>query len=199
MKFFKYVFASALGTIIAGIVMFFILFALIIGVISTALDEFSSDKTVSVKQNSVLILDFDGPINERAVEDDFIIPGFSEKSLGLNQILKTIDKAKKDERIEGIYLSFADIQGGTATTEAIRNALLDFKNSGKWIIAYSEGYSQKGYYLVSTADEIYLNPEGMVMFYGLNYKPGFMKDMFDKIGIEMQVIRGSNNKFKSAV
>ena len=199
MKFFKYVFASALGTILAGIVMFFILFALVIGVISVALDDFSSDKTVSVKENSVLVLDFDGPISERAAKDEFEIPGFTEKKLGLNEILKTIDKAKMDDKIEGIFLSFSDLQGGAATTEAIRNALLDFKSDGKWIIAYSEGYSQKGYYLVSTADEIYLNPEGMIMFTGLNYKPGFVKDMFDKIGIEMQVIRGSNNKFKSAV
>lgn len=199
MKFFKYVFASALGTILAGIVMFFILFMLVIGVISFALDDFSSDKTVSVKENSVLVLDFDGPIVERAKKDEFEIPGFTEKKLGLNEILKTIDKAKEDDKIEGIYLSFGDIAGGAATTEAIRNVLLDFKSSGKWIVAYSEGYSQKGYYMVSTADEIYLNHEGMIMFYGLNYKPGFVKDMFDKIGIEMQVIRGSNNKFKSAV
>ena len=131
MKFFKYVFASALGTILAGIVMFFILIALVIGAISTALDDFSSDKIVSIKENSVLILDFDGPIRERAAEDEFEIPGFTEKSLGLNEILKTIDKAKEDDKIEGIYLSFAEIQGGAATTEAIRNALLDFKSEDK--------------------------------------------------------------------
>ena len=199
MKFFKYVFASALGTILAGIVMFFILFMLVIGVISIALDDFSSDKTVSVKENSMLVLDFDGPIVERAQEDEFEIPGFTEKKLGLNEILKTIDKAKKDDRIEGIYLSFEDIEGGAATTEAIRNALIDFKRDGKWIVAYSEGYSQKGYYLVSVADEIYLNHEGMIMFSGLSYKPMFMKDMLGKIGVDMQIIRGSNNKFKSAV
>ncbi len=199
MKFFKYVFASALGTIIAGLVLFFIMFAIVVATITIAFDDFATDKNVVIKENSVLILNFDGPIRERAAKDEFEIPGFTEKKLGLNEILKTIDKAKTDDKIVGIYLNFGDIQGGAATTEAIRNALLDFKSSGKWLVAYSEGYSQKGYYLVSTADEIYLNPEGMIMFSGLNYKPGFVKDMFDKIGIEMQVIRGSNNKFKSAV
>jgi len=199
MKFIKYVFASALGTMLAGLVLFFIMFAIIVVTITAAFDDITSEKNVKIKDNSILILDFDGPVNERVSKDDFEIPGFTENKIGLNEILKTIENAKQDDRIEGIYLSFSGIQGGAATTEAIRKALLDFKTSDKWIIAYSEGYSQKGYYLASVADAIYVNPEGMISFYGLSYKPMFMKDMLNKIGVDMQIIRGKNNRFKSAV
>ena len=199
MKFIKYVFASALGTMLAGLVLFFIMFAIVVATITAAFDDITSEKNVKLKDNSVLVLDFDGPVKERVLKDDFEIPGFTEKKIGLNEMLKTIGNAQQDERIEGIFLNFANIQGGAATTEAIRNALLDFKVSGKWIIAYAEGYSQKGYYLASVADEVYLNPEGMISFYGLSYKPMFMKDMLNKIGVDMQIIRGKNNRFKSAV
>lgn len=199
MKFFKYVFASALGTMLAGLVLFFIMSAIVIAAISVAFDDITSEKQFKIKDNSVLLLDFDGPIKERILKDEFEIPGFTEKKIGLSTMLKTIENAKEDERIAGIYLNFSNIQGGAATTEAIRKALLDFKSSGKWIIAYAEGYAQKGYYLASVADEMYVNPEGSVSFYGLSYKPMFMKDMLNKIGVDMQIIRGKNNKFKSAV
>lgn len=199
MNFIKTIFASAIGTLLAGLVLFFFAFIVIIGVITFAMDDFASGDTVTVKENSVLALNLDAPILERAPKVDFEIPGFSEKSLGLDKLIETIAKAKTDEKIKGLYLSFSSVAGGSATTEALRKALLDFKTEGKWIVAYSEGYTQKGYYLASVADEIYLNPEGSIMFYGLSYKPMFMKDMLDKIGVDMQIIRGSNNKFKSAV
>jgi protease-4 len=199
MSFIKYVFASALGTLLAGLVMFFIMFAIVVATISVAFDDITSEKSVKIKDNSVLMLDFDSPIKERVLQDQFEIPGFTEDKIGLTEIIKTIDNAKQDDRIEGIFLNFSGIQGGAATTEAIRKALLDFKTSDKWIIAYAEGYTQKGYYLASVADELYLNPEGMISFYGLSYKPMFMKDMLGKIGVEMQIIRGKNNKYKSAV
>ncbi len=199
MKFFKYVFASALGTILAGIILMVILVGLIVGSITAAFDDFSSEKIASISSNSVLTLKLDGQIIERDKKDDFEIPGFKEESVGLNSILKNIDKAIEDDKIEGIYLSISSLNGGIATVEAIRNKLMEFKSSGKWILAYSEYYSQSAYYLVSTADEVYLNPEGTIAFQGINYKPMFMKEMFEKIGVEMQIIRGKNNKFKSAV
>jgi protease-4 len=199
MNFIKYVFASALGTMLAGLVLFFIMFAIVVTTISTAFDDITSEKSVEIIDNSVLMLDFDAPIKERVSKHEIEIPGFEDKKIGLNEIIKTIDKAKQDDRIEGIFLNFDVIEGGAATTEAIRNALLDFKTSDKWIIAYAEGYSQKGYYLATVADEIYLYPEGMISFYGLSYKPMFMKDMLNKVGVDMQIIRGKNNKFKSAV
>jgi len=199
MKFFKYVLASALGTILSGIILFFFLFILVIGSLSSAFDDLMSEKTASIKDHSVLVLDFKKPIREREVEDDFIIPGMTDEKIGLNKIIKNINKAKEDEKIEGIFLDFGSVSAGAASTDAIRNALVDFKESGKWILAYGESYSQKGYFLATVADKVYLNPEGGINFYGISYKPLFMKDMFDKIGIEMQVIRGANNKFKSAV
>jgi protease-4 len=199
MNFIKYIFASALGTMLAGLVLFFIMFTIVVATITAAFDDITTDKSVKIKDNSILMLDFDGPIKERILTDDFEIPGFTEKKIGLNDVIKTIDNAKEDERIEGIFLNFSSIQAGAATTETIRKALLDFKTSGKWMIAYAEGYSQKGYYLASVADEIYLNPEGMISFYGLSYKPMFMKEMLSKIGVDMQIIRGKNNRFKSAV
>jgi protease-4 len=199
MKFFKYVFASALGTLLAGALLLVILFGLIIGSITAAMDDFAMEKSTRVYENSVLTLHFDQPIVERAPKEDVVIPGFTTKQSGLNQIISSIEKAKDDDRIEGIYLNLSGVGTGFASVEAMRNSLMDFKESGKWIIAYSEYYSQAAYYLASVADEIYLNPEGIIEFTGLNYEPMFMKDLFDKIGVEMQVVRGKDNNFKSAV
>ncbi len=199
MKFFKYVFASALGTILAGVVLLVILIGLIMGSISAALDDMSTDTSSTISNNSILTIRFDEQITERSKKDDFEIPGFSKKQIGLNGILKNIEKAKEDDKIVGIYLNVSDLGAGIASVEAIRNALVEFKKSGKWIVAYSELYTQSAYYLSSCADEVYLNPEGMIFFQGISAKPMFMKEMFDKLGFEMQVIRGKNNKFKSAV
>ena len=199
MKFFKYVFASALGTLIAGGLLLVILVGFIIGSITAAMDDFATEKSTRVYENSVLSLNFNQPIVERSPKEDLVIPGFSTKQNGLNQIIASIDKAKEDDRIEGIYLNMNDVGAGIASVEAIRNTLIDFKESGKWIISYSEYYTQSAYYLASVSDEIYLNPEGVLDFHGLSYQPMFMKDLFDKIGVEMQVVRGKNNSFKSAV
>lgn len=199
MKFFKYVFASALGTMLAGALLLIIFFGLVFGSLTAALDDFSAEKTTKVYSNSVLTLRLENQIIERSKKGGDLFPGLSSKQLGLNQIIKNIDKAKGDDKIEGIYLNIANVGAGTASVEAIRNALLEFKESGKWIMAYSEYYSQNAYYLSTVADEIYLNPEGSIAFQGISYRPMFMKDMFDKIGVEMQVVRGKDNKFKSAV
>jgi protease-4 len=199
MKFLKYVFASALGTMLAGVILLVVLFGFIIGSISAAMDDLATEKSSRVEYNSVLTLQFDNEIIERSPKDDMMIPGFSTKQNGLNQIIASIEKAKSDDRIEGIYLNMTGVGAGAASIEAIRNSLLNFKTSGKWIIAYSEYYSQAAYYLASAADEIYLNPEGQIEFKGISYKPMFMKDLFDKVGIDMQIVRGKDNKFKSAV
>jgi protease-4 len=199
MKFFKYVFASALGSVLAGVVLLIILFGFILGSITAALDDFSAERITSVSSNSVLTLTLENEIVERSKKDELEIPGFIKNKTGLNEILENISKAKEDDKIVGIYLNAGNISAGIASVEAIRKALIDFKESGKWILAYSEYYSQSAYYLASCADELYLNPEGMIFFQGISAKPMFMKDMFDKLGIEMQVIRGKDNKFKSAV
>ncbi len=192
-----------LGTVISVFVLFFIFFIVIAGVISAAFSDLDKSKQVTkVDQNTVLHLELDGPIVDRGPDQSFKFnfAGFSGTSeIGLNQLLANIKKAKEDDKISGIYLDISVVMAGMATIEEIRIALEDFKTSGKWIMAYSEVYTQKAYYLASVSDEIYVYPEGIVDFRGLGTNVAFVKGMLGKLEIEPQIIRGTNNKFKSAV
>lgn len=196
-------FASVLGTLISLFILLFIVIVIVGGIIGSAFSDLDKSKQVTrVQENSILHIKLDKPIVDRGPEEQFDINFGSFRSatpLGLNQILENIEKAKIDDKIEGIYLDVDVVPAGMATTREIRDALLDFKESGKWILAYSEIYTQKAVYLASVADEIYLYPEGGMDFRGLNAEVTFFKNMLDKLEIEAQVIRGSNNKFKSAV
>lgn len=195
--FWKAFLASLLAIIVAS---FFFLFLLVS--IVTAITTFS-DKTVSIKDKSLLLLKLDNQIVERKSNnplEDIDFPGLkTSAATGINQILNCLEKAKTDSRIRGVYLELSDIHAGYATVEEIRNALLDFKSSGKFIYAYSDDISQKAYYLATAADSVILNPAGTFDFRGLNAENVFFKKALDKFGVEMQVIRGRNNKFKSAV
>jgi len=161
------------------------------------------DQSITVKDHSLLILKLDNRIVERKSNnpfEDIEFPGMEKSSTtGLNQIFHVIRQAKTDDKIKGIYLELSEISAGYATTEEIRNALIDFKTSGKFVYAYSDAISQKAYYLASVADSLILNPVGMFDFRGLNAEHTFFKKALDKFGIEMQVVRGKDNKFKSAV
>lgn len=196
-EFFKFVFASMLGFILSIFVMVILVVVLIIGIVSTASDE----AKVSVDKNSILHLSLDYPVTERTSKNPFEnidVLGFeTEKNIGLNDILASIKTAKTDEKIKGIYLDVASIQSGFATIEEIRNALIDFKKSGKFIIAYSEVYTKGAYYLASVADKVYLNPEGIIDFRGFSSEITFFKGALDKLGIEAQVIKVGT--YKSAV
>lgn len=156
---------------------------------------------VEVKDNSVLHVKLNFEIKERGVNSPFgnIDPATFEPkpSVGLNDILKSLKNAANDDKIKGIYLDMQSVPAGMATVEEIRNALLEFKESGKWIVSYSEIYSQKAYYLASVSDEIWLNPQGIVEWKGLGAQLMFMKGMFEKLEVEPQIIR--YGKFKSAV
>jgi protease-4 len=202
-QFFKFMFASMLGTLISLFVLFFIGVLIIGGIISAAFSDLDkSNQLTKVKENSILHLKFEQPIVDRGPEEHFKIDfgGFqSATPMGLNEILENIEKAKIDDNIKGIYFDVDFVPAGLATTQEIRNALLEFKESGKWIVSYNEIYSQKALYLSSVADEIYLYPEGFIDFRGLNAEVTFFKNLLDKLEIEPQIIRGSNNKFKSAV
>ncbi|SDM11008.1 protease-4 [Daejeonella rubra] len=195
--FFKFVFASMLGFILSFFVLFLLLIVLITAVISTA----GSDGKVNVASNSVLHISLDYPIKERTDKNPFaelsLLGLESKKKLGLNEILKGIEEAKSDDHIKGIYLDASSLSSGMATMEEIRNALLDFKKSGKFIIAYSEVYSQGAYYLATAADKIYLNPEGMIDFRGLSSEIMFFKGTLEKLDIEAQIIKVGT--YKSAV
>jgi protease-4 len=194
-SFFKYLLASILGVIIASLLLFFIAIGLLSAVIS------SQDKPVDIKKNTILMLKLNQPINDRKPSMPAFFYDFSilsaENQLGLNDILNCLEKARLDTNIRGVYLDLSEIQAGIATVEEIRNALIDFKKSGKFIVAFSNTFSQKSYYLASVADKLYLNPGGSVNFVGLSAELMFYKKTLEKLDIEPEVIR--HGKFKSAV
>ena len=191
-QFFKFVLASMVAIIISGIIFVIIIIAIIAS---------SSDKTVEVDSNSILHIQFTKTIAERTPENplkDLPFLGLDQdESIGLNDILANIKKAKTDANIKGIFLDETEIPIGQATSEEIRNALIDFKKSGKFIIAYSEIYTQGFYYLASVADKVYLNPKGIFLFHGFNQQITFLKGALDKLGIEAQIIKVGT--YKSAV
>jgi len=192
-QFFKFVLATFVGLILTTIVLVLIL----VGIITAA----SSDKPVEVESNSVLHVSFNTPIPERTPNNPLSGLGFlgldENKSVGLNDILANIKKAKTDDNIKGIYLDESYMLSGQATTEEVRNALIDFKKSGKFIIAYSEVYTQGFYYLASVADKVYINPKGIFELKGFSQDITFLKGALDKLGIEAQVIKVGT--YKSAV
>ena len=195
--FFKYLFASMLGFFLSMAIIFIIVIVIIFGAISS-LDD---DKTVAVSSNSVLFLNLDQPITERTPKNPFgnlpIVGNDDKSGIGLNDVLKSIKRAKTDDNIKCIYLNVSSPNAGYATMREVRNALIDFKKSHKKIISYSEVYSQGAYYLASAADKIYLNPEGALEFKGFSSELTFFKGTLEKVGVGMQVIRVGN--YKSAV
>jgi len=197
-QFFKYVLATIVGFTVISIVGF-ILFFMIIGALVS-----STEKQVSVQNNSMLVLNLDRQILDRAPNDpfeDLDIPGFNQvKTVGLDDITKSLKKAVSDDRIKGIYLKLSMINGGMATVEEIRNALIAFKDScDKPIYAHADKYmlDQKAYYLATVADKIVIHPEVSVDFRGLGGEMMFYKNALKKIGVEIQIVR--HGKFKAAV
>ena len=158
----------------------------------------TSEETVTVKENSILHIKLNKPIGERAFKDPFneLFTGYSS-NIGLIELIESIEHASDDDKIKGIYLESGMPMGGFASLEAIRNALEDFKASGKFIASYAEIYTEGGYYIASTADDIYLNPRGYFELNGLSASVTFLKGMFDKLEIEPEIFRVGD--FKSAV
>ena len=158
--FFKFTLATVTGIILSSIVLFFIGIMVIFGIVS------SSDTETVVKKNSVMMLDLNGTLVERtqeSLEGIFsALTGDDSNVYGLDDILSSIKKAKENENIKGIYIQASSLSSSYASLQAIRNALNDFKESGKFIVAYSDGYTQGLYYLSSVADKVLLNPKGMI-------------------------------------
>jgi len=197
MNFFKTLLASLLGTFIAMGLLLFIFIMIIVSAVSSG-----EDKVVSVKDNSVLHITLDQEFVDRGSDSQFNFnPATfsSETSQGLNHFIKDLERAKTDEKIKGIFLEVGAFGAAPSTMLDVRNALEDFKSSGKWIVSYAEGYSQGGYFVASAANEVYMYPEGEMDWRGMNAEIMFYKNMLDKLEIEAQVVRGPNNKFKSAV
>ncbi|HOG19305.1 MAG TPA: signal peptide peptidase SppA [Salinivirgaceae bacterium] len=198
-SFFKYFFASLLAMVVALFLSIFIF----VGAIASLM-TFDKPKVATVKPNTAIVFELNRPIVDRTSDNPFEnlsfagLLGMSDKSsVGLNKILENLKKAKDDENIKGILLRPDLLSSGMATVEEIRNALIDFKASGKFLISYADIYTQKAYYLASVSDKIYLNPEGVMQFNGLAGNVMLYKRTLDKLGVEPQVIR--HGRFKSAV
>lgn len=200
-NFFASFFGSIIGVLVAGILCTIIFAAIIVSGFKSAF-SFSDEHAVKVKPNSVLVMKLNEPIKERGVKNPLSELGFgalgNESGMGLDDILKSIKRAESDTAIKGIFLDLTtEIGASAATLEEIRNALLEFKKSKKFMYAYSEMYSQKSYYLATVADKIYLHPEGEMLFKGLSAQIMYYKNALAKLDVEMQVFR--HGKFKSAV
>lgn len=199
-QFFGAFFGSCLGILVTGVVMLIIVIASITSVFSEAI-KMNEHETYKPKENSVLRIDLNGEIKERGVKNPFgeidLGPFMPKPSLGLNDIIDNLKKAKDDKNIRGIYLEISDPVAGFATLEEVRNALMDFRTSGKFIYAYSEVFSQKAYYLATTANKLYLNPQGALEIKGLSSQLMFFKKMLEKLDVEVQIFR--HGKFKSAI
>lgn len=188
--FFKNVFATMLGLFLFGIVMSFMGFMCLIGIIA------SSSSTTKIEDNSVLVLKLDGSMTEQEEENMMnSLQGIS--SLSFEGTMKAIKKAKDDDKVAGIYLEAGQFGADLAQAEEIEKALLDFRKSGKWIIAYGENYSTLGYYLASTANKIYLNKDGMIEWSGIGGEKVYYKNLLAKVGIKF--VTTKVGKYKSAV
>lgn len=184
-QFFKLVFASFFGMMLFSIVTGFFALCAIVGMIT------SQDATKEPEENSVLVLNLSGQLSERS-DNNFLsqLQGTQVNSLGLDNMIEGIKKAKDNDNIKGIYIEAGAFAADSyASMQALRNALLDFKKSRKWIIAYADTYTQGTYYLSSVADKVYLNPQGQIDWHGLASEPVFIKDLLAKFGVKMQVVK----------
>ena len=188
--------SSLLATIVGILVMTVLIVIIFAGIIAAS----TSKEIPKVKENSLLVAKFNAPIADRSDENPFtkFMSGNPNRAdmMGLNQILKDLDKAENDENIKGVFLQLSNVSAGIATLGEIRDALMDFKESGKFIYAFADAYTQKSYYLASMADSIFMTPEGMFLFTGMSAEVTFYKNALEKIGIEMQVVK--HGSYKSA-
>lgn len=193
-QFLKYVLATIVGLLLFSFVSFFLLIG--IGAVLSA----SSGKKTTVSEKSVLKIDLDKPIEEQSSENPFSSfgpAGGSGDAIGLVEFKQALKDAKADDNIKGVYLQAESPEGGWASIEEIRNALIDFKQSKKFVYAYAETMTEKGYYVASVADKIYLNPVGDLEWNGLNAEMSFFKGTLDKLGVKPEIFRVG--EFKSAV
>ena len=192
-QFLKYVLATVTGIILVLIIVG------ILGGISLVGLAAKSASTTQVEENSVYTLKLSGMLNERAASNPLAeLTGQVSENLGLDEMVEAIQKAKENENIKGIYIEAGAFSSDTpASSHAIREALLDFKKSGKWIVAYSDSYTQNTYYICSVADKVYLNPEGMLDWHGLGGESYYVKDLLAKFGVKFQAVKVG--KYKSAV
>ena len=191
--FFKYVLATVVGMLLFSIVMGVFMVMSMVGIVA------SGEQTKSIKDNSVLVLNLSGTLDERAQADPMaFIKGEDTEATGLDDMLTAIRKAKTNDKVKGIYIEAGAFAADSyASLQAVRKALADFRSSGKWIVAYSDSYSQSTYYLASVANKVWVNPQGMIDWHGLASQKIYLKDLLEKVGVKMQVTKVG--KYKSAV
>ena len=191
--FFKYVLATVVGMLLFSIVMGVFMVMSMVGIVA------SGEQTKSIKDNSVLVLNLSGTLNERAQADPMaFIKGEDTEATGLDDMLTAIRKAKTNDKVKGIYIEAGAFAADSyASLQAVRKALADFRSSGKWIVAYSDSYTQSTYYLASVANKVWVNPQGMIDWHGLASQKIYLKDLLEKVGVKMQVTKVG--KYKSAV
>ncbi|MBQ2852100.1 MAG: signal peptide peptidase SppA [Bacteroidales bacterium] len=200
-SFFKTFLASFLGSaLLLLVIIIFLITSLVSSIMSSA------DTTVEMKPQTVLYMNLDYEIPDRTNTNDLGLTfsgldfSFTDVDMaGMNDIINNIKAAAIDPNIKGIFLELSSIGTSTANIEEIRNQLIEFKKSGKFILSYAEAYSQSAYYLASVSDKIYMLPDGMLDIHGMASQSMFYKHLLEKLDIEMQIIRPDNNKFKSAV
>ena len=188
--FFKNVAATIVGLFAFGLIMTILGFICIIGMVA------SSNSKPALKDNAVMVMKLQGQIEDRT-EDNWLgeLTGEQFNNIGMNRILSSIRKAKNEDKVKGIYLETGILETDYATLQEIRNALADFKKSGKWIIAYGDALSQGGYYLASVANKVYVNPKGNVDWHGIASQPQYIKDVAAKFGVHFTVVKVG--KYKS--
>ena len=196
-QFFKFTLASFLGVLFCTIFVFLVLSGILGSMMTT------KESVPEIKDNSVLLIRLDKPIYDREVSDISSIAGAiggeSVGNIGLTEFIYVIQRAKTDSKIKAIMLDLAVLQtGGWATVEEMRQCLADFKTSGKKIYAYGDMMTQSSYYLASVADQIVLNPAGMITLIGLGAEVMYYKDLLDKFDVDVELIRPKNNSYKSA-
>ncbi len=191
MNFLKTFLASCLGTLVALALLVFLTIGFIAGL--------SDEKAVQVSDNSVLHLRLEAPITELELDDPLaeVFPAAADQSIGLLRLKQVIRHAKTDPKIEGIYLNTSMAMTGIASLKELRESILEFRESGKWVVAYADFFTEGGYYLATAADKIYMYPEGQAEFNGLATEVMFFKKLLDKLEVNPQIFRVGD--FKSAV
>ena len=189
--FFKMMLASILGFIIASFIFSLISMVILFGMMGSLMSSIGTKSSFAVQDNSVLHMKLSGPIQERVAENDPFteLLGNAPTPMGLNDIVGAIRKAKNNNKIKGIYLDTRIFTASNASLAEIRYELEQFKETGKFIVAYSDNYIQNGYYLASVADKVIINPHGMLDLHGLSSTPLFYKDALKKMGVEVQLFK----------
>ena len=194
---------SIIGMLIAGTILIFIFVGVLVGGIFGAISELEeAEAEVYSGDANVIVMNLDANIVERGGDEPFAFNFASltpDPQIGLDQILDGLARAASDDNIKGLYLNISGVAASPSTLEDIRDGIDEFRESGKWVVAWSESMSQGGYYLNSVADEVYLHPAGGMTLLGLRAQSMFYPGLLDKLGVDVTVLRGPNNKYKSAV